>query len=469
MRNLSAQTLHDEFFSVKKNYFNSLEFILCQSIIFLNAGVLEDNEQTLDKMIYRLEYSRDDYKHLLSLIPTDHPAVTFFDKLSFLDDSTYDIVRKDLIKKIKNHFSSFRDNFFLALSLEEEAELLSSFLVDVPSNVTINEYIEKLLDEENSSALAITGYAYLNEKDIEKDVDKGLEYLKNSAKKNNLSALYNLYNHYRLDDKDDNKAKRYAEKFVKVYEKSSEYKWEYVNVLKFLADLYFSEHDYQKAYTYYFKSYQLCSDRNSETKKQVMEKLFDMSFAGLGTEQDIDSAYSLILEYDKKFDSSYSKAIALLMNLLENRSDYSKEEIYKLAKSDELQGSILSSFILGYMYEKGIATSQNFENAIKYYSISSKNEFFIADLFLANLYFHGLGVPRNDENAINYLKKFFDGSSIYDSEEDEFCDHQIEKYILKHTFNSDNIAKDVATCIIKDAALNLDSECARIAIKNFNL
>jgi TPR repeat protein len=79
-------------------------------------------------------------------------------------------------------------------------------------------------------------------------------------------------------------------------------------------------------------------------------------------------------------------------------SENYKEALKWYTKAAE-QGDVLSQFSLGWTYENGRGTSQNYQEAVKWYTKASLQGYVMAQFNLGLMHAKGDGVPQSDEQA----------------------------------------------------------------------
>ncbi|MEP6828315.1 MAG: tetratricopeptide repeat protein [Aestuariivirga sp.] len=75
------------------------------------------------------------------------------------------------------------------------------------------------------------------------------------------------------------------------------------------------------------------------------------------------------------------------------RGDYETE--FNLFKPLAEQGDVVAQFSVGWLYEHGRGTSQNYAEAAKWYQLAANQNDILAQLRLARLYYEGNGVPQD--------------------------------------------------------------------------
>ncbi len=110
---------------------------------------------------------------------------------------------------------------------------------------------------------------------------------------------------------------------------------------------------------------------------------------------------------EESAEAGYSKAQMELAQLYEKENPFGALELYlKAAHQEEAD----AYYPLGYAYEMGKGTTQNWDEALKYYTLADQAGDSRAFIRLGKIYLKGKGgIPKEEERALAYFEKAFKG------------------------------------------------------------
>ena len=281
------------------------------------------------------------------------------------------------------------------------------------------DLFNKAIDNKEYEATSKIALIYLTGLGIDKDIDKGLDYLFLGDKHDDalsISALGDYYYTGKYLNKDIDKAKAYYERASKLLEPHS---------IGMLGLFLYNEEKYSEAIEY-FKSASLYIDTNSmyylakcaydglgmdkdlnlsfelykrlyeysDKNIEVNKNLADMYFNGYGTDINIDSAKELYLTLEDD-DSKFNLA---MIYMKKNKYDLAIP-LFKQIKSPKAQ------FELGRIEYLGLGVEENKNDAFFKFYASSMSGYIYAYPFLADCYYYGCGVKKDYDLAIKWYNE----------------------------------------------------------------
>lgn len=245
------------------------------------------------------------------------------------------------------------------------------------------ELLEKAINNKEYEALSIIGMYYINGIEVEKNIDKGLDYLFIGDKHDDpkcISILGDLYYQGKYLNQDLEKAKAYYTRASLLLEPHS---------IGMLGLLEYNESNYEKAIDY-FKSGALANDLNS------IYYLAICAYNGYGMDKDYDLSFELFnkLYNENKNNKDLIKYLAdSYFNGYGTTIDFIKaKELYKLLSDED------SIFNLGLIYKNNLKEyDKAFECFKKIKNVKSQFE-------QALMLYNGLGV---EENKVDAYFKFY--------------------------------------------------------------
>ena len=236
--------------------------------------------------------------------------------------------------------------------------------------------------------------------------------------------------------------------------------------------LEYGTEDVKQDFTEAISWYQMASDSGNVDGTCALGYFY---LTGTGVEQDLDKALSLFEQAIEggSVNANVGKARVLLESLPSEFVDSSDEdqdisydaedsarlsetdqetadEIYDLFYKAQISGDIDGCYYLGFCYDKGIGTNQDYKKAFDYYSRVTKSDSTdLADQYAINqaytsiglMYMKGLGVTADTEKAIDsftaaagngYAKANYYLGQIYENGLDVDRDYEqaMEYYLL---------------------------------------
>lgn len=164
--------------------------------------------------------------------------------------------------------------------------------------------------------------------------------------------------------------------------------------------------DYETSLYYYTKAAEYGSG-------EAMNRVAEFYYAGLGVPEDEATAYSW---YKKSAEAGFAEGMndfALLCHwgktpsgTLDNRLAL---EWFKKAGD---AGFFDACNYVGWFYQNGIGTAQNYTEAVRWYEKAAQHNVALAINNLAWMYDHGTGVPRDHDKAMKYYRESAAGGDL---------------------------------------------------------
>lgn len=168
-------------------------------------------------------------------------------------------------------------------------------------------------------------------------------------------------------------------------------KQEYPGAMRRLGNEYYSNHDYEKAYTLYQKA---ANNRKSTDIDSIL-MLADMHLSGLGCKKDKSTAIKWLR---KAANAGSEQAKRKLCEIYLHANDISQYLRYLHQCTD-----IVSYLTLAELYLHGIHVSQNIYKAVNIWKDIANQGYKCAHYNLAQAYYFGIGLSKNKAKAKKYL------------------------------------------------------------------
>ena len=338
----------DNFSTKLLNYINNDNIYDC-TVDLLIYIILEHKQP-----IYISDEINEKLENILYNTNIAFESLQEFINLQFDEGINYDYTIKKLAKK-DNPYALFE------MGLSEYTGKMAGF----PRYNIAFDYFSKSASFNHPRASYIAG-RMLIEGTIgncsDKDIEKGLNYLKKAEQLNNIACLNTLGQFY-LKNGDEDKA-------IKYFERASNHNFVYA--LNNLGKIYENKKMFEKAFDYYLRSANL-------EESWACNKIGEMYRLGIGTNIDLNKSF----EY-------YNKALEVPIDYVEN---YAK---YNLAVYFYMYGN----------YELGIEKDE--EKAVKLLTQSSDK---VIDSCIFLLFYY---VSKNDlENILKY-KQIIENNPLFD-------------------------------------------------------
>ena len=149
--------------------------------------------------------------------------------------------------------------------------------------------------------------------------------------------------------------------------------------------------------------------------KKILEKTGDneakffvgeMYYLGIGTEQNLEKAYNIMMELYSEDRRAREKIAAMYIDGIYLEQNGKKAfDIYKELAEDGKDNTGYDNYMLGICYKDGDGTEIDPEKAYNYIKKGAEIGFTKAYFWLGYMYFQGEGTEINDKKAVEYLTK----------------------------------------------------------------
>lgn len=186
---------------------------------------------------------------------------------------------------------------------------------------------------------------------------------------------------------------------------------------------------------------------NTEAKYFVGE----MYYLGIGTEQNLEKAYSIFKELYSEDRRAIERIAAMYIDGIYLEQDEDKAfEIYKSLVEDGKDNTGYDNYMLGLCYREGYGTGIDLDKGFKLIKKGAELGFEKAYSWLGYMYFQGEGTEINDKEAVKYLSKAIE----FDNENTSMAEYTLGMIYFAGKENGIEVEenKDYGLELIKRAA-----------------